>query len=221
MTASLPCSFICWPKIWPLAAICQGRKTTSTSSAIFETSAEKSVTFWPTDCRSTLILFARRFACTPEASGREYAVWSSMMKTRFAFRFCRMKLAIVGDWTLSFGTTRRNVGILPFVSAVAVAEPEMNGIGSAFLKIGATASTSWLPAGPTIASMFWSAWKRAPTVDAWAGSSWVSPSTSLILPPASLRIAYFAKPSCSLPMNAASPVIGPMKPIETLVHATL
>ena len=24
-TADLPCSFICCPKIWPLAAICQGR----------------------------------------------------------------------------------------------------------------------------------------------------------------------------------------------------
>ena len=90
MTAFLPCSFICWPKIWPLAAICQGRKTTSVSSLIFETSAEKSVTFWFTEFLLTLTPPARRFACTPLASGREYDVWSSTMKTSFAFRICLM-----------------------------------------------------------------------------------------------------------------------------------
>ena len=77
-----------------------------------------------------------------------------------------MNFAVVGDWTLSFGTVRKKVGIPPAVSEVFVAEPEMNGIRCDLLKIGATASTSWLPAGPTTASMLESAWNLAPTVEA-------------------------------------------------------
>ena len=69
-----------------------------------------------------------------------------------------MYFAVVGAWTLSFGTTRKKFGIEPFVSDVRVAEPEMNGSRCAFLKIGATASTSWLPAGPTTARTFAFAW---------------------------------------------------------------
>ena len=65
------------------------------------------------------------------------------------------------------------------------------------------------------------AWNVAATVAARAGSNRVSPSTSLIVPPPSVRIAYLEKPSCSLPMKAASPVIGPMKPIRGLSHEAL
>ena len=57
-------------------------------------------------------------------------------------------MASCGPWTSSSGTTRKNVGFLPLVaSAGSVAEPETNGI-PALPKIGPTASTSWLPAGP-------------------------------------------------------------------------
>ena len=102
-----------------------------------------------TELRVTLTPPARRFDWTPFASGFEYAVWSSTMKTSFAFRICRMYFAVDGPWMLSFGTTRKKFGIEPFVSDVRVAEAEMNGSRSLFLKIGATARTSWLPAGPT------------------------------------------------------------------------
>src|SRR5918995_5964352 len=97
------------------------------SEPILATSAEKSVTFWLTEFRVTLMPAAFRFACTPFASGLEYAVWSSTMKTSFAFRIERMYFAVVGAWTLSFGTTRKKFGIEPFVSDVRVAEPEMKG----------------------------------------------------------------------------------------------
>ena len=130
-----------------------------------------------------------------------------------------MYLAIVGAWTLSFGTTRKKFGIEPFVSGARMAEAEMNGSRSALMKTGATASTSWLPAGPTTASTSGFAWNVFATLAARAGSSCVSPSTSLIVPPPSFLIAYLEKPSCSLPMNAASPVIGPRKPILGLAHA--
>ena len=77
-----------------------------------------------------------------------------------------MNFAVVGAWTLSFGTTRKKFGIEPFVSDVRVAEPEMNGSRCPFLKIGATASTSWLPAGPTTARTLASAWSFVPVVEA-------------------------------------------------------
>ena len=44
-----------------------------------------------------------------------------------------MYFAVVGAWTLSFGTTRKKFGIEPFVSDVRVAEPEMNGSRLTFL----------------------------------------------------------------------------------------
>ena len=75
-----------------------------------------------------------------------------------------MYLAIVRDWTLSFGTTRKKFGIEPFVSALPIAEPEMNGSRSAFMKTGATASTSRLRAGPTTARMSGFAWNVVATV---------------------------------------------------------
>ena len=132
-----------------------------------------------------------------------------------------MYFAVDGAWTLSFGTTRKKFGIEPFVSDVRVADPEMNASRSAFLKIGATASTSWLPAGPMTARTLASAWSFVPVVEAWAGSSCVSCCDSLILPPPSFLIAYCAKPSVSLPMNAASPVIGPWNPIFGLSQPAL
>ena len=64
-----------------------------------------------------------------------------------------MNFAIVRDWTLSFGTTRKKLGIEPFVSDLSRAEPEMKDSRSAFMKTGATASTSRLRAGPTTARM--------------------------------------------------------------------
>ncbi len=76
------------------------------------------MTFWLTEFRVTFTPAAFRFACTPFASGFEYAVWSSTMKTLFAFRFVRMNFAVVGAWTLSFGTTRKKLGIEPLVSDV-------------------------------------------------------------------------------------------------------
>src|SRR5215218_7515663 len=51
ISASLPCSCICLPSCWAFAAICQGSNTTSVSSEIFDTIAEKSVCFWFTDSR--------------------------------------------------------------------------------------------------------------------------------------------------------------------------
>ena len=96
-----------------------------------------------------------------------------------------MNLAIVGGCAVSFGTTRKKFGIEPFVSAARVAEPEMNGSRSACMKTGATASTSWLPAGPTTASTSGSACSVFATLAACAGSSCVSPSRSLIAPPPS------------------------------------
>ena len=89
----------------------------------------------------------------------------------------------------------------------------MNGSRDAFLKIGATASTSWLPAGPTIASTLESAWSFVPVGRRLGRIELRVPLDELDLAAPELLIAYFAKPSCSLPMKAASPVIGPWKPI--------
>ena len=62
------------------------------------------------------------------------------------------KFASCGPWTSSLGTTRKNVGFFPLdVSAGRVAEPETNAI-PALANSGPTASTSWLPAGPTAAT---------------------------------------------------------------------
>ena len=72
-----------------------------------------------------------------------------------------MCAAIVRDCTLSFGATRKKFGIEPFVSDLPIAEPEMNGSRSAFMKTGATASTSRLRAGPTTARMSGFAWNVA------------------------------------------------------------
>ena len=58
-----------------------------------------------------------------------------------------MYLAIVGAWTLSFGTTRKKFGIEPLVSGARIAEAEMNGSRSA----PSTAESRWISydASPT------------------------------------------------------------------------
>ena len=60
-----------------------------------------------------------------------------------------MKFASSGPCTSSRDTTRKNVGFFPdTVSVGFVADPEMNAT-PARPNSGPTASTSWLPAGPT------------------------------------------------------------------------
>ena len=71
---------------------------------------------------------------------------------------------------------RKNVGYLPVVSAAAVADPEMNAMPALAIS-GPTASTSWLPAGPTTATIFEFEVNCWVTVVACAGLSWVSPWT--------------------------------------------
>src|ERR1700729_1616006 len=111
----------------------------------------------------------------------------------------------------SSGTTRKNVGFLPsVVSAGNVAEPETNAI-PALPKIGPTASTSWLPAGPIDATAL------EATTDwvfctASEGVSWVSSWASVTLvwlAALSSATASCAKCSCSRPTCATGPVSGP------------
>ena len=116
MTASAPCRFSSWPKSCALAAICQGRKTTSTSEPIFATSGREVRHLRGDGARVTVTPPAFSLDCTASASGREYAVRSSTMRTSVAFSRWRMCVAIVRGCTLSFGTTRKKFGIEPFVS---------------------------------------------------------------------------------------------------------
>src|SRR5437660_6533564 len=112
---------------------------------------------------------------------------------------------------LSLGTTRKNVGFLPsVVSAGSVADPVMNAI-PARPKSGPTASTSWLPAGPTAATALED---RTDCVFCVAsdGVSCVSSCTRLTLVPLawlSVATASWAKCSCSRPTWATGPVNGP------------
>ena len=53
-----------------------------------------------------------------------------------------MNDATVGPWTASVGTTRKNVGLRPSVSAGFVAEPDRYAI-CADAKSGPAAATSW------------------------------------------------------------------------------
>jgi hypothetical protein len=57
-----------------------------------------------------------------------------------------------------------------------VAEPDAK-TSPAFFRMGATAVTSWLPAGPTTPTMLELDANDCATVDAIAGLSWVSPWT--------------------------------------------
>ena len=63
-----------------------------------------------------------------------------------------MYLAVDGAWASSFGTTRKKLGIEPFVSDRFSAEAETKTSRGCRLKTGATASTSRFVAGPTTAS---------------------------------------------------------------------
>ena len=113
-------------------------------------------------------------------------------------------------------TVRKNVGYLPVVSAAAVADPVMNGIPALAIS-GPTASTSWLPAGPTTATIFEFEVSCWVTVVAWAGLSWVSPWTIeilVLLARSSLATASCAKCNCSCPRTATGPVSGPSMPTE-------
>ena len=82
---------------------------------------------------------------------------------------------------------------------------------------GPTASTSWLPAGPTTATMLELEMNCWVTVIACAGLSCVSPWISVIFvlfAALSIATASCAKCSCSLPSGATGPVIGPSNPTD-------
>src|ERR1041385_7714267 len=115
-----------------------------------------------------------------------------------------MKRASERPCALSLPTTRENVGYLPVVRVAFVAEEEM--YDNVFrLNSGPTAITSWLPAGPTVASSEESAANFVPTVSASFGSSCVSPCFSLkFVRFALLKLSseYLAQLSCSLPRKA-------------------
>src|SRR5919197_1409621 len=181
--ALLPCSFICCPKSWAFAASCHGRNTTFVPAGILLTTDEKSVDFWLTDSRKTATPAPLSFCSTLSAMPVEYDVWSSTMKTFLAFSSPAMWSASVGPWTVSGGTTRKNVLYLPLVvRAPFVAEAD-TAARFARSRSGPMASTSWLPAGPaipTIAEFEMNCWA---TVEACPGSSCVSPWTTLSFVP--------------------------------------
>src|SRR3954454_4812206 len=137
-----------------------------------------------------------------------------MMRTFLALSVSARWSPSVGPWTASDGTTRAKPLYLPPDRAVAVADGDTYA-SWARSKTGPTASTSWEPAGPTIAFtalLETSCWA---TVEAWPGSSWVSPSSRANFVPFSWlnRVTeYFAQLSCSWPIDAASPVIGAITP---------
>ncbi len=134
------------------------------------TSDEKSVCFWLTDWWSTWIPAFLRTGSIASARPVEYDVWSSTIMTRLGLSLSMMYLPSVGPWTSSRGTTRKNVGYLPLVvRSVAVAEPETAG-SLARVMSGPIALTSWLPAGPTIATILSLEMNCCVTVVAWAGS---------------------------------------------------
>src|SRR5271167_2336511 len=79
------------------------------------------------------------------------------------------------------------------------------------------ASTSWLPAGPTTATMLEFEMNSWVTVVACAGFSCVSPWTRVIfvlLAALSIDTASSAKCNCSVPSGATGPVIGPSNPTD-------
>ena len=92
-----------------------------------------------------------------------------MIISFLGFRCVTMYWASCGPWTSSRETTRKNVGFLPeVVSAGLVAEPVMNAM-PARPNSGPTAWTSWLPAGPTTATIFEFEVNCWVTVVAWDG----------------------------------------------------
>src|SRR5215210_8236729 len=221
MTASDPCSASWFPKVWAWLPSCHGSNATSASLTRL-TSAEKSVVFWLIDSRFTVTPASSSAVVVLSARPVEYEDWSSMTQTVFAPSVSAMNSASVGPCAASLGTSRKNVGYLPLsVSFVSVAEGEMNASFSR-VKIGPTASTSWLPAGPSTPRMSSFETTRCAPVDACAGSSCVSTSSSLkSVPLSSLNFstAYLVKSSCSCPIEAASPVYGPIAAIEPVQDA--
>ncbi len=92
-----------------------------------------------------------------------------------------MYAASVGPWTPSFGTSRKKYPFqAPPVSDTRVADPDANA-RPAFRKIGATACTSSLPAGPMTPMTDAFEARACAVVDAFDGSSCVSSWTRLIL----------------------------------------
>ncbi len=95
------------------------------SSVTLATSEEKSVDFWAIDSRTTVTPSVSHVAVAESARPVEYEVWSSTTSTFVAPIVSLTKLAIVGPWASSLGTTRANVGILPStVRLVRVADGE-------------------------------------------------------------------------------------------------
>ena len=186
------------------------------------TSDEKSVCFWLTDSRSTLIPAFSSTGAIASASPVEYEVWSSTSITAVGLRLSTMYCASCGPCTSSRGTTRKNVGNEPFsVRSVAVAEPA-TAASPARVICEPIALTSWLPAGPTIATILSFATNWRVTVVAWAGCSCVSPSTTEIFVlffALSCSTASLAKFSCSPPICATCPVIGASTPICAMQFA--
>src|SRR3984893_4974856 len=126
-----------------------------------------------------------------------------------------MELASCGPCTLSLDTVRKNVGYLPVVSAAAVADPEMKAIPAPAIR-RPTAAPSWLPPGPTTATILGFEMNCWVTVVACAGFSWVSPCTSVIL--VLLALLSIARASCakcswSCPTTASGPVRASSRPI--------
>src|SRR3954451_23413733 len=216
MIAFLFCSLRFSPSCCALAATCQGRITTPVSALTLLTSDEKSVCFWLTDWRSTLTPAFSSTGVIASASPVEYEVWSSTSITALGLRLSTMYCASCGPCTSSRGTTRKNVGNEPFfVRSVAVAEPATAG-SPARVICEPIALTSWLPAGPTIATILSFATNCRVTVNAWAGCSCVSPWTTAIFVlffALSWSTASWAKCSCSPPSWATCPVIGASTPI--------
>src|SRR3954470_87556 len=216
MIADLFCSLRFSPSCCALAATCQGRITTPVSDVTLLTSDEKSVCFWLTDWRSTLTPAFSSTGVIASARPVEYEVWSSTSITALGLMLSTMYCASCGPCTSSRGTTRKNVGNEPFfVRSVAVAEPATAG-SPARVICEPIALTSWLPAGPTIATILSLATNCRVTVDAWAGCSCVSPWATEIFVlffALSCSTASCAKCSCSPPSWATCPVIGASTPI--------
>ena len=124
---------------------------------------------------------------------------------------------MLGAWTKSFGTTRKNVGNLPpVVRSVRVAEPDTDA-RLATLKSPALEITPWLVEAPITPAMAEFETNCRPTVRASEAESCVSPWTILKFVSNCLLYcdaANFDQESCSCPRNAAGPVSGPAKPSD-------
>jgi len=107
---------------------------------------------------------------------------------------------------------------LPDVSVGFVADPEMNA-NPAFVRIGVTAVTSCEPAGPMIPTIELFDANCCATVEAFDGSSCVSPCTIFSFGVCVLfhsETKNCAQWSWSPPIEAAGPVIGAIIPSETV-----